>query len=178
MSAASRLKDFLDGGFARKRKQAIKEAAANVDSFTADLPKYRTSVVGVMANRDESKELFDLEQERALGFMRLNIESLRQLKSGEDGSFYLGLLITTIQTTVIQANIEAVNAIQHLMWEELSEIISALKSQTITKEELSERLESIQKEVESKLPDPESMEDLRWVKGYLKRASKTGGQGA
>lgn len=58
---------------------------------------------------------------------------------------------------------------------EVRNLVSALKSETMTKEEVSAKLEEVRKELA--IPE-EDKKNIEWVRKYLERASGIGGNGS
>ncbi len=85
-----------------------------------------------------------------------------------------GFWVEATTREVLYAHIEALNANQLRMRDEFGRMLDALRSQTMTKEQISEKLETIRNELA--IPK-EDMSNLAWVRKYLTHASQTGGKG-
>ena len=100
------------------------------------------------------------------------------MKAGEDGRYLAFDLLDTIGNQLLLATLEAVTKNQFRTWNEVKSLVDAIASKTISPDELSARLESIQKDLETKIPDEQDRKNIAWVRKYLEHASNAGGKDA
>lgn len=176
MSFSGRIRDFMDGGYARNRREAVRVIEENSEQMVDAIQNLRTILQWVQANPKQSKEHFDLLMSLYLQKVRDNVDEIKGMKN-EEGRF-LGLQITgDLATMLLLAEAESVNKAQYLLRVQILELVDALKSETITKEELASKLESIKKELEQKMPTEEDSKNIEWIRNFLRKSSQTGGQG-
>lgn len=172
MSLSKRLKDVFGlGGFADERHDAIATVERGVMEVVNSIPEGRRVMPPALNDALQAPVLFGIQYQTQIDSMNTELGHLRNLKDSEDGRVHLAIILDRISTLMLLTTLEAVHQNQYLIRSELLKLIDALKAESVTKEDLAIRLESIRKDLA--LPEPDR-KNIEWVRKYLAHASNVG----